>query len=145
MLILKRGKLVNPNIKPQSTGKINCENSHSYKTPPTRLGSALVERATLRNRLRDMFSPITSPNIQTTLFFSKAKLYSASLSDKGTITSAGGEGFTSPRSWLKAILGSRRKVKNELVWKMVIRVTINPVDTWFSFLEHASRTIAFHF
>ena len=63
------------------------------------------------------------PNFLSASFFSKGKLYSASLSDKGTIVSAGGEGFTSPRSWLKAILGSRRKVKNELAWKMVMHLT----------------------
>ena len=52
-------------------------------------------------------------------YYFQGKLYSASLSEKGTIISAGGEGFTSPRSWVKAIIRSKRKVKNETAWKMV--------------------------
>ncbi|XP_046841122.1 uncharacterized protein LOC124435224 [Xenia sp. Carnegie-2017] len=66
---------------------------------------------------------------------SEGRLYSASLSDNGRIISTGGEGFKSPRSWIKAICGSKRKVKNDVAWKMVLYKN-KPL------LEYALTTVA---
>ena len=145
MLISKRKNWGNPKIKPKYR-KDQLWELHTYKTRSSRLGSASVVRATMRNRLRDMFSPTHRLIFNLHLSFQRANYIQRHSQIKVRSFRPGGEGFTSPRSWLKAILGSRRKVKNELAWKMVIYyVTINAVDTWFSFLKHAPGTIAFHF